>query len=138
MERAEIVDELLGGAYPCCLTTLNKSGTPYGVVVWCSLEGERLTVNAGEGHWLSNLRRDPRVSFVVVDTDNILRHVAGAGSVIEISDDSDYEHIDSLSRIYEGRRYQYSIPEQVPRFKVVIEPGKIRAQDYSPPEEEIR
>jgi PPOX class probable F420-dependent enzyme len=133
-----IVEELLSGPYPCCITTLGASGEPYGVVVWCAPEGEDVTVNAGETRWLRNLRRDPRVSLVVVDTENILRHVAVQGWVKEISADEGYEHIDRLSAIYEGRRYQYTLPQDAPRFKVVIEAEKIRTLDISPPQQEIR
>jgi PPOX class probable F420-dependent enzyme len=128
-----LVAELLAGPYPCCLTTLRASGDPYGVVVWCGRDGERPTVNAAESRWLENLRRDPRVSMVVVDTANILRHVSVDGVVAAIEPDSDYAHIDALSLVYEGRRYAYSTPEEVPRFRVEIEPKRIRTVDISPP-----
>ncbi len=90
-----------------------------------------MTVNAAEGRWLANIRRDPRVSLVVVDTAEILRHVGIDGRVVAIEPDSDYAHIDSLSLIYEGRRYAYSTPEEEPRFKVTIEPLRTRALDLS-------
>ena len=132
MGRPEIVDELLSGPYPFCLSTAGKDGAPYAVVVWCAPEGENITVNAAESRWLRNLRRDPRVSFLVVDTRNILRHIAAQGTLAEIVPDEDYAHINSLSQIYEGRDYQYESPEEVPRFKVVIEPGEFRTLDLSP------
>ena len=93
----------------------------------------RIAVNAAEGLWLANLRRDPRVALVVVDTANILRHVGVQGRVVEISPDERYAHIDSLSQIYEGRPYAYSRPEDVPRFRVTIEPERIRTLDLPPP-----
>lgn len=133
-----LLDELAGGPYPCCLTTLREDGSPYSVVVWCGRDGERFAVNAAEGRWLENIRRDPRVSFVLVDTDNILRHVGVDGRVVEIDPDADYEHIDSLSRVYMGDRYQYSTPEDLPRFKVVIEPLRVRRVDIPVPEERLR
>lgn len=133
MADAELVDELLAGPHPCCLTTLAPGGEPYSVVVWCGRDGARFTVNAAESRWLRNLRRDPRVSFVVVDTDNILRHVSVDGVVASVEPDRDYAHIDSLSVIYEGRRYAYSRPEDVPRFRIEIEPKRIRTVDISPP-----
>jgi PPOX class probable F420-dependent enzyme len=138
MANQELIDELLAGPYPCCLTTLRADGSPYSVVVWCGREGERFTVNAAEGRWLDNLRRDPRLSFVVVDTDNILRHVAVDGRAVEIEPDEGYAHVDSLSRVYMGGRYQFSTPAEVPRFRVVIEPERIRTTDIPLPSEEIR
>jgi PPOX class probable F420-dependent enzyme len=138
MADAELVDELLAGPYPCCLTTLAPDGEPYSVVVWCARDGDRFTVNAADSRWLGNLRRDPRVSFVVVDTENILRHVSVDGVVAKVEPDRDYAHIDSLSQVYEGRRYSYSRPEDVPRFRVEIEPRRIRTVDIAPPADEPR
>ncbi len=128
-----IVDELLDGPYPCALTSLDRDGSPYSVVVWCQRADGRIAVNAADGLWLRNLRRDPRVSLVVVDTANILRHVNVQGRVVDITPDGEYAHIDALSRIYEGRRYAYSTPEEVPRFRVEIEPERIRTLDLPPP-----
>jgi hypothetical protein len=88
--------------------------------------------------WLDNVRRDPRVSFVIVDTANILRHVGVDGVMAAIEPDDDYAHIDSLSHTYMGDRYQWSTPEDVPRFKLVIEPRRIRTVDIPPPDGEIR
>lgn len=132
-ERPAIVDELLDGPHPCCLTSLDRDGSPYSVVVWCRQERGRITVNAAEGLWLRNLRRDPRISLVVVDVGNILRHVSVQGRVAEIVDDEGYAHIDSLSWVYEGRSYAYSKPEDVPRFRIEIEADQIRTLDLPPP-----
>ena len=85
--RPDLVRELLEGPYPCCLTTLRDEGDPYAVVVWCAPEGDAVTVNATEGRWLANIRRDPRVSLVVVDTAEILRHVGIDGRVVAIEPD---------------------------------------------------
>lgn len=126
------VREMLAAPHPCCLTSLDPDGHPYGVVVWCALDADQLTVNAGEGHWLANLRRDPRVSLVIVDAQNILRYVAVEGTVVAIEPDSDYAHVDSLSRIYEQRPYQYSRPEEVPRYRLTIAPDRVRRLDHTP------
>jgi Pyridoxamine 5'-phosphate oxidase len=129
-----IVDELLDGPYPCAITTLDRAGDPYSVIVWCGRDADRITVNAAEGLWLRNLRRDPRLSLVVVDTRNILRHVNVQGRVADIAVDSDYAHINALSEIYEGRPYAYSTPKEVQRFRVEVEPLRIRTLDLPAPE----
>ncbi len=131
-DRPPIVDELLAGPYPCCLTTLGDRGMPYSVVVWCGPRGSRVTVNAANGRWLTNLRREPRLSLLVVDTADIMRYFSLQGRAIEIDADDRYDHINSLSQIYEGRPYAYSTPEDVPRFRVTIEPERIRTVDLSP------
>ena len=137
MTDETLIAELVDGPNPCCLT-LREDGSPYSVVVWCGREDERFTVNAADGRWLENVRRDPRVSFVVVDTGDFLRHVGVDGVVVEVEPDDGYAHIDSLSRTYMGGRYQWSAPEDVPRFKLVIEPRRIRTVDIPPPDGEIR
>jgi PPOX class probable F420-dependent enzyme len=134
----EFVRTLLEAPYPCCLTSLDEDGRPYAVVVWCALDDNRLTINAAEGRWLRNLRRDPRTSLVIVDTDNILRHVSVQGRVVSIEPDTGYAHIDSLSEAYESRRYQYSRPEDVPRFRLVVEPDRIRTLDLTPAKGGVR
>jgi PPOX class probable F420-dependent enzyme len=138
MNDEDLIAELLDGPYPCCLSTLRADGSPYSVVVWCGRDGDRVTVNAAEGRWLENVRRDPRVSLTVVDTANILRHVGVDGVVVAIEPDEHYGHLDELSRTYMSGKYQWSTPDEEPRFKVVIEPKRIRAIDIPLPDAEIR
>ncbi|MGH2963357.1 MAG: hypothetical protein ACRDL3_14375, partial [Solirubrobacterales bacterium] len=76
--------------------------------------------------------------FVLVDTANILRHVGVDGRAVAIEPDTGYAHIDRLSRVYMGDTYQWSTPEDVPRYRVVIEPDRVRTVDIPPPNEEIR
>jgi hypothetical protein len=131
-----LIAELFDGPYPCCLTSLRADGSPYSVVVWAAREGDRFTVNAAEGRWLENLRRDSRLALLVVDTAEILRHVGVDGVAVAIDPDEGYEHIDALSLVYEKRRYAYSTPEDVRRFKVTVEARRIRTLDLSPASDE--
>ena len=128
---SDLVTELLEGPYPCCLTTLGEDGAPYTVVVWCGRAGDAVTVNATHGRWLRNLERDPRLSLVVVHTENIMRYVRVQGRAAEIEPDEGYAHINSLSMVYEGRPYAYSRPEEVPRFRVLIEVDSMRTVDLA-------
>jgi hypothetical protein len=115
-----IVDELLDGPYPCALTSLDRDGSPYSVVVWCQRAGDRIAVNAADGLWLRNLRRDPRVSLVVVDT-NILRHVNVRAAWWPSRRTAVRANRRALAD-HEGRPYAYSTPERSP-VRVEIEPG---------------
>jgi PPOX class probable F420-dependent enzyme len=136
MADQKLIEELLDGPYPCALTTLREDGSPYSVVVWCGRDGDRVTVNAAEGgRWLANVRRDPRVSLVVVDTANILRHVSVEGRVAEIELDEGYEYIHELSRTYLGRPYPWSGPDEEARYRVAIEPDRVRTVDIPMPAE---
>jgi hypothetical protein len=132
-EHTPIYEELLDGPFPCTLTSLEGSGAPYGVIVWCERRGEAVGVNAAEGVWLHNLRRDPRVGLVIVDTRNILRHVSITGRVASIEPDEDYEQLNSMSEVYEGRPYAYTTPDSVARYRIEIEVLKVRTLDLAPP-----
>jgi PPOX class probable F420-dependent enzyme len=50
------------------VATLNPDGSPLQAVVWYVLEGEAIVFNSRVGRqWPTNLVRDRRVSFIVVD-----------------------------------------------------------------------
>lgn len=102
-------------------------------MVWCAREGISVSLNAGDGVWLRNVRRDPRLSLVVHDSENILRYVALRGQAAEVVLDEDYQHIDELSLRYEGRPFHYARPEDGPRFRVLVEPRGVRIHDGPPP-----
>jgi len=134
MADQKLIAELGDGPYPCILTTLREDGSPYGVVVWCGREDGRFTVNSDESsRWLANVRRDPRVALVIVDTDNILRHLGIDGRVVSIEPDDEYAHIDSLSQIYMGRPYGWARPGEIDKYKLTIEPVRARTTDIPLP-----
>jgi len=129
--RPAIFDELLAGPYPCCLTTLDGAGNPYGVVVWCGSFRDMVAVNATESVWLNNLRRDPRASLIIVDTRNILRYLSIRGRVADVTPDGDYAHINSLSEVSVSLNKDYSTHEDVPRYRVAIAIEKLRTTDIA-------
>jgi PPOX class probable F420-dependent enzyme len=48
------------------LSTTMRDGSPHQAVVWYELRGDAVLVNSRpERHWPTNLRRDPRFSFIV-------------------------------------------------------------------------
>ena len=50
------------------LSTIDADGAPFAAVVWYELAGDTIIVNSSEGRrWPTNLRRDPRCSFMVED-----------------------------------------------------------------------
>ena len=130
-----IVDELLDGPYPCALTTLDaRRQSPTAWSSGAAGPTERITVNAADGLWLRNLRRDPRLSLVVVDTENILRHVnvQGAGRRDRARRRSTRTSTRS-PRSTRGGPTPTRRPADVPRFRIEIEPLRIRTLDLSPP-----
>ena len=50
------------------LSTIARDGSPHQAVVWYELRGDAVLVNSRpERRWPTNLRRDPRFSFLVED-----------------------------------------------------------------------
>ena len=126
---------MLDGPFPCALTSLDANGTPYGVVVWCGRLGDAVGVNAAEGVWLRNLRRDPRVGLVVVDTrQHPAPRLDQRPRQRDLARRATTRTSTRLSEVYEGRPYAYSTPEDVPRFRVEIEVLKVRTLDLAPPD----
>ena len=64
------------------LSTIGLDGTPHPAVVHYRLERDALVVNGrANRRWISNIRRDPRVSVVVHDADEPSHWVGIKGSV---------------------------------------------------------
>lgn len=109
MPASPIPDELrtlLVKPNPAVIATVRADGHPVSVPTWYLLEGDRILVNMDEGRKrLDHLRRDPRVSLTVLDTDDWYTHVSVQGSIAELVDDDDLEDIDRLAHHYLGRRY---------------------------------
>jgi len=131
----KVIRELLDGPFPCCLTSLSPTGAPHSVVIWCTREDDVITVNAGErALWFKNIRRDPRVSLVVVDTTDILRYVEMRGRVVAIRDDVGLAHMSRQAQLYDRtENYAWESPAEVRRFVVTVELDHVRLYAPIPP-----
>jgi PPOX class probable F420-dependent enzyme len=92
--------------------TLNPDGSPQLSIVWVDWDDEQVLFNTAAGRAKPrNLERDPRVSVLVVDSDDGYRWVAvrGAAEVTTVGAD---EHIDKLARKYTGEGWQPKPGEQ--------------------------
>lgn len=68
--------DLLTAANTAVFTSLQSDGSPNSSPVWFWFDGERITVSTlAERAKHRNVRRDPRVSFTVVDPDRPLRYL---------------------------------------------------------------
>lgn len=66
------------------VATVDPGGAPHQAVVWYRLDGDEIVVNSAEGRrWPANLRRDPRIHFLVEDD---YRYVGTRGVVTVIDD----------------------------------------------------
>ncbi|MBD0328728.1 MAG: PPOX class F420-dependent oxidoreductase [Thermoleophilia bacterium] len=81
---------------------LRPDGSPHQTVVWVDWDGERPLFNTAEGRAkLEYLRRDPRVSLLVVDRHDPWRWVSVSGTA-DLVEEGAEESIHRLGRRYRG------------------------------------
>ncbi|GGL86687.1 PPOX class F420-dependent enzyme [Streptomyces fumigatiscleroticus] len=105
---------------PAVVATLRSDGSPVSTATWYLWEDDgRVLINMDEGRVrLKHLRRDPRVTLTVLDTEDWYTHVTLIGRVTEMREDEGLTGIDRLSRQYTGNPY----PDRVrPRVSAWIE-----------------
>lgn len=89
------------------LATLMKDGSPQLTPIWFIIEDDQITFNSAKGRVKDiNLRRDARLSLVIIDFDNPLQYLQIRGRVIEITEEGAVEHINALGQKYQGRDWE--------------------------------
>ena len=118
--------ELLEAKNFAHVATISSDGTPHVAVVWVDVDGDDVLVNSAEGRvWPANLRRDPRVTLVVANSDNPYEYVTLKGEAVEIATEGADEHIDALAKKYlDEDEYPFRKPGEV-RLKIRIRPAKV-------------
>jgi PPOX class probable F420-dependent enzyme len=94
------------------LSTLMPDGQPQSSLVWCDYDGECARVNTTlERQKGRNLRRNPRVSLLIVDPENTARYLEIRGQA-ELVLEGAVEHLDQITRQYTDhpRYYGYVHP----------------------------
>ncbi len=87
------------------LATLMPDGSPQVSPVWVDIESQTglILVNTARGRVKHrNVERDPRVAISVTDSDDQEIMVAVRGRAVEITTEGAEDHIDFLSRKYNG------------------------------------
>ena len=106
-----------------------NDGTAHQTVVWVDWDGEHVLLNLNtERAKLDHLKRDPRVSVLVLDRNDPFRWIGIEGTVAEITPEGAYEHIVRQAGVYVGREsYQLQPGEQ--RILVRIVPQRVEAKN---------
>jgi PPOX class probable F420-dependent enzyme len=101
------VREMLLKPNPAVVATLRSDGAPVSVATWYLLEDDdRVLLNMDDTRVrLGHLKRDPRVSLTVLDSESWYTHVSLVGRVVEIVPDEGLTQIDRLSTHYGGKPY---------------------------------
>ena len=108
------------------VATLFSDGTPQVNPVWVDRDGDLLRINSAEDRAkVRNLRRDPRVTIEVSNSENPYRYVEVRGKAIEFTHDGADAHIDALAKKYLGLDDYPNRTDKEQRVTIVIEPEKI-------------
>ena len=120
------------------LSTVNRDGSPQSTPVWYMYDDGRFKVTSrGDRVKVRNIRRDPRVSLVVIDTaaNGDPLSVSGTAEVVEEGAD---EFTYAMARRYEGRRRGDGEADRLieiardlgqPRVVIEITPLRVRIGD---------
>lgn len=107
------------------LATTRGDGSPQVTPIWYLYEDSHFVVNVMNGRAkVANIRRDPRVAFVIQDLQNPYRYVQVRGRVVHTeAGETGHNDIDRLSERYTGNpRYQGDPNRETNRITYRIEP----------------
>ena len=118
--------ELLRGRNWGTVTTLRADGSPHSTPVWIDTDGENVLFNTAIGRAKErHLRRDPRVSVVVLPAENQQSGYVSVPGPADLSEDGALDHIDKLAQKYIGAdTYPYLQPGER-RVIVKVTPEKV-------------
>ena len=118
--------DLLRGRNWGTVTTLRADGSPHSTPVWIDTDGENVLFNTSIGRAKErHLRRDPRVSVVVLPAEDQQSGYVSVTGTAELSEEGAVAHIDKLAKKYIGQdKYPYLQPGER-RVIVKIAPEKV-------------
>jgi PPOX class probable F420-dependent enzyme len=131
---AALTDEqrsfLRDNAYGGIVTTLREDGSPHTTVVWIDEEGGDVVFNTARGRAKDvNLQRDPRVSVLVLDPNDLHKWLSVSGSA-EMTEEGADASIDHLAKKYLGvDEYPYRNAAEI-RVIVRVHPEKITSAGF--------
>lgn len=83
------------------LTTLMPDGTPQSSIVWVDYDGENVLINTTlERQKGRNMRMNPKVTVLVIDSNDSSRWVEVRGHVLELTCEGAEAHADKLTQRY--------------------------------------
>lgn len=93
--------------------TIDPDGGPRQAVVWYTVDGDEIVLNSAVGRrWPSNLVRDPRIAFSVVDETDGYRWI-GLTGLVRVVEDQATAQADIAGM---ARRYHADDPEKAERI----------------------
>jgi PPOX class probable F420-dependent enzyme len=132
---AEFVD-LFDKAIVASLVTMMANGQPQVTPVWCDYDGQYICVNTAKGRLKDrNMRRDPRVALMLMDSANAYRYIEVRGRVVDFTENDADQHIDKLAKKYVNEeKYSFKQPGEVRvLYRILPENVNARLLPISPP-----
>ncbi len=118
---------ILNGKNFATVATVMPDGSPEATLVWIETDGTYVYFNTAVHRVKArNLQRDPRVAIVVYDCDDPYSEVLAIRGRVEMILEGADEHIDKLSRMYEGKPFTFRPTET--RVIVKVTPERIHVQ----------
>jgi len=108
------------------VTTLRSDGSPHSTPVWIDTDGENVIFNTSIGRAKErHLRRDPRVSVVVLPAEDQQSGYVSVTGTAELIEDGAVDHINKMAKKYIGQdEYPWLQPNEQ-RVIVKITPDKV-------------
>ena len=126
---ADKFHDLLTRPILCAFTTINPDGQPHTVPVWCDYEDGHVRINSPiDTKKAHNIKRNDKLSLLIIDPQNSGHWLEVQGHVGEIRDEANgaREHINKLSEKYTGNPvYQSRGDANEQREMYIIEAVKI-------------
>jgi PPOX class probable F420-dependent enzyme len=120
--------QILNGKNFATVATVMPDGSPEATLVWIETDGTYIYFNTAFPRLKArNLERDPRVAITVFDCERPYDEVLAIRGRTELILEGADEHIDKLSRKYEGKPFTNFRPGQT-RVIVKVTPERIHVQ----------
>lgn len=111
------------------VAALRDDGTPHQTVVWIDWDGEHVVLNLTSARSkLGYLRRDPRVSILVLDRKDPFRWLRVEGDVVGITPEGAYEHIVRQAGVYLGKE---EYPRRPGEQRILVRIAPRRVEPYN-------
>jgi PPOX class probable F420-dependent enzyme len=119
---------ILNGKNFATVATVMPDGSPEATLVWIETDGTYIYLNTAFPRLKArNLERDPRVAITVYDCNRPYDEVLAIRGTAELILEGANEHIDKLSRMYEGKPFEDWRADHT-RVIVKITPERIHVQ----------
>jgi len=119
--------QLLNARHFATVATVMPDGSPEATVVWIETDGTHIYFNTAFPRLKAkNLQRDPRVAITVFDPKHPYDEVLAIRGRAELIFEGADEHIDKLSRVYEGKPFTFRPGQK--RVIVKVTPERIHVQ----------